>query len=61
VTRRAASVAIRAGRVPVALSCQVCGARNYKTTRVRREGARPLTLKKFCKTCNAHTAHIEAR
>ena len=48
-------------RVEVALSCSVCGARNYHTTRARRDGARPLTLTKFCKTCNAHTAHIEAR
>jgi large subunit ribosomal protein L33 len=48
-------------RVPVALACSDCGSRNYKTTKVAKDGSPPLTLKKFCKSCNAHTTHTEAR
>ncbi|HEY6561952.1 MAG TPA: 50S ribosomal protein L33 [Polyangiaceae bacterium] len=51
----------RSTRVSVALSCSVCSARNYKTTRIRRDGVKPLSLKKFCKTCNHHTVHIESK
>jgi large subunit ribosomal protein L33 len=51
----------RSQRIPIALSCSVCGARNYKTTRIRREGIKPLSLKKFCKACNHHTVHIESK
>jgi large subunit ribosomal protein L33 len=47
-------------RLRVALSCTVCGTRNYKTTRPRVAGASVLTLKKYCKVCNTHTVHIEA-
>jgi large subunit ribosomal protein L33 len=48
-------------RVPVSLSCSVCGARNYKTTRVQKAGEKLLELKKFCKVCNAHTLHRESK
>ena len=48
-------------RIPIALCCSVCSARNYKTTKARKDGARPLQLKKFCNTCNAHTVHIEGK
>ena len=48
-------------RIPIALCCSVCSARNYKTTKARRDGGRPLQLKKFCNTCNAHTVHIEGK
>jgi len=48
-------------RLPVALTCSQCGTRNYKTTKAAKDGSPPLTLKKFCKVCNAHTIHTEAR
>ena len=48
-------------RVPVALACSECSTRNYKTTKVRRDGAPTLKLKKFCKTCDKHTIHEETR
>jgi large subunit ribosomal protein L33 len=48
-------------RIPIALCCSVCSARNYKTTKARRDGGQPLQLKKFCNTCNAHTLHIEGK
>ncbi|MCA9594474.1 MAG: 50S ribosomal protein L33 [Myxococcales bacterium] len=50
-----------AARVQVALSCEQCGARNYKTTKPRRDGQKPLALKKHCKHCNAHTLHRETK
>ena len=48
-------------RLRIALACEVCGARNYKTTIARREGAQPLQLKKHCTTCNSHTLHRESK
>ncbi len=48
-------------RIPVALSCSVCHSRNYKTTKARKDGAPVLRLKKFCKTCDAHTIHEETK
>ena len=48
-------------RIPIALCCSVCSARNYKTTKARKDGGQPLQLKKFCNTCNAHTVHIEGK
>jgi large subunit ribosomal protein L33 len=48
-------------RVQIVLSCTECGSRNYKTTRARREGIQPLSLKKFCRICNRHTIHIESK
>ncbi len=48
-------------RIRIALCCSVCSARNYKKTKARKDGGRPLQLKKFCNTCNAHTVHIEGK
>ncbi|MFO0569468.1 MAG: 50S ribosomal protein L33 [Polyangiaceae bacterium] len=49
------------GRIRIALACEVCGERNYKTTIARREGSQPLRLKKYCKTCERHTLHKESK
>ncbi|GMV18633.1 MAG: 50S ribosomal protein L33 [Polyangiaceae bacterium] len=57
----ASDVTSRPGRLRVALACEVCGERNYKTTIARREGSQPLCLKKFCKTCERHTVHKESK
>jgi large subunit ribosomal protein L33 len=48
-------------RLPIALVCSVCHARNYKTTKARKDGAPALKLKKFCKTCDSHTTHEETK
>ncbi|HEX4338767.1 MAG TPA: 50S ribosomal protein L33 [Polyangiaceae bacterium] len=48
-------------RLSIALSCSACHARNYKTTKARKDGAEALKLKKFCKTCDAHTIHEETK
>lgn len=47
-------------RIELSLVCEVCGARNYKTTRARGD-TDPVKLKKFCKHCGKHTMHTEAR
>nr|WP_249315889.1 50S ribosomal protein L33 [Bacillus sp. FJAT-49711] len=44
----------------VALICAVCGSRNYMTDK-NKEDATRLELKKFCKSCNAHTIHKETK
>jgi len=51
----------RSGRLRIALACEVCGERNYRTTIARRDGSQPLRLKKFCKTCERHTVHKESK
>ncbi|HEY3235312.1 MAG TPA: 50S ribosomal protein L33 [Polyangiaceae bacterium] len=45
-------------RIRIALTCSQCGSRNYKTTKARSHEA--LNLKKYCKSCQQHTLHIEA-
>lgn len=47
-------------RVRVALVCNECNARNYKTTRPKDNPER-LELKKFCKSCGRHTTHTESK
>ncbi|MBM4363008.1 MAG: 50S ribosomal protein L33 [Deltaproteobacteria bacterium] len=60
MTRRVDASA-RTGRIDVTLACSVCHTRNYKTTKVRRDGAAPLVLSKYCKSCDRHTIHEESR
>ena len=48
-----------AERTHVALVCEECGARNYQTTKARKQER--LTIKKFCPTCNRHTVHKESK
>ncbi len=48
-------------RVPIALCCTLCSSRNYKTTRSNKADQKPISLKKFCSACNAHTVHLEAK
>jgi large subunit ribosomal protein L33 len=48
-------------RVQIVLACTVCGARNYRTTRARTQGSKPIELKKFCPTCRAHALHKESK
>jgi len=49
-------------RVKVVLVCEMCGARNYQTTKARKPGVRErLALRKFCRNCNRHTEHKESK
>ncbi|MBZ0118831.1 MAG: 50S ribosomal protein L33 [Sandaracinaceae bacterium] len=50
-----------ADRKRVALVCDECGARNYKTTKARRPDQERLAIKKFCPRCNRHTVHRESK
>ncbi|MCS6902640.1 MAG: 50S ribosomal protein L33 [Polyangiaceae bacterium] len=48
-------------RVKVVLACEVCGGRNYKTTRSTAPSTAALKMKKYCATCGKHTVHQESR
>ena len=50
----------RKARANIVLACSVCGGRNYKTTKAL-TATEPLRLRKFCKTCDAHTEHLESK
>lgn len=41
----------------ITLSCSECGSRNYSAPAQKNQSDQRLTLKKFCKNCNAHTLH----
>ncbi|WP_170005892.1 50S ribosomal protein L33 [Bacillus fonticola] len=43
-------------RKKVTLACSDCGSRNYSTEQ-RRDATERLEIKKYCKTCSAHTMH----
>ncbi|MBK6528658.1 MAG: 50S ribosomal protein L33 [Deltaproteobacteria bacterium] len=47
-------------RIKVVLACEVCGRRNYRTTRSSTPGTKGVRMKKFCVGCNAHTMHAES-
>ncbi|UQS85042.1 50S ribosomal protein L33 [Apilactobacillus apisilvae] len=42
----------------VALSCDICGKRNY-ITKVQDTHSKRLEIKKYCKNCNKSTIHKE--
>ena len=48
-------------RVKIVLACEVCGTRNYKTTRSGALNVKALKIKKFCTACAKHTVHHESR
>jgi large subunit ribosomal protein L33 len=49
------------GRIPVALACSECKARNYKTTKRGTETGVALEIRKYCKVCKRHTMHRETK
>ncbi len=48
-------------RIVVTLACQDCKRRNYTTTKNKRNNPDRLELKKYCRWCNKHTVHREAK
>lgn len=42
------------------LACEECNSRNYTTVKSNDDTER-LEMKKFCKTCNAHSIHKETK
>lgn len=45
----------------VSLVCTKCGSRNYATIKSAEAKKIRLEINKFCKKCNAHTLHQEAK
>lgn len=45
----------------ITLACDQCGNRNYSTNKNQTTSPERLTVKKFCKHCNAHTIHRETK
>ncbi|ADH97647.1 50S ribosomal protein L33 [Salisediminibacterium selenitireducens] len=43
------------------LACSECHSRNYTTMKTDSAGSDRLTIKKYCKTCKAHTVHKETK
>ncbi|MED3976292.1 50S ribosomal protein L33 [Priestia megaterium] len=48
-------------RKKVVLACVQCASRNYTTMKNTQQNQERLEMKKFCKTCNAHTIHRETK
>ncbi len=48
-------------RKKVVLACTVCKARNYSNEKSNKVLSERIEMKKFCKTCNAHTLHQETK
>ncbi len=44
----------------ITLSCDRCGSRNYSVPARKDTSTERLTLKKFCRYCNAHTVHKQS-
>ncbi|MFD1363510.1 50S ribosomal protein L33 [Lentibacillus salinarum] len=45
----------------IVLACTVCASRNYTTSKNRSQQPERLETRKYCKTCNRHTAHRETK
>ncbi|MCX6374729.1 MAG: 50S ribosomal protein L33 [Armatimonadetes bacterium] len=48
-------------RVIITLACTECKARNYATTKNKRNDPDRIELKKYCRVCRKHTPHREAK
>ena len=45
----------------IALSCEQCKHKNYRTTKNKKLKPDKLTLRKFCPACRSHTSHKELK
>ncbi|MFS0644884.1 50S ribosomal protein L33 [Siminovitchia sp. 179-K 8D1 HS] len=45
----------------ITLACTECGLRNYTADNHKGGAGKRLTLKKYCRHCNAHTLHQETK
>ena len=45
----------------VSMECEVCGNRNYRTSKRIKGATTKLNLKKFCRHCRTHTLHKEKK
>ncbi|MEB3206985.1 MAG: 50S ribosomal protein L33 [Vampirovibrionales bacterium] len=51
----------RASTEKLALACELCQQRNYKTPASSAAQKAHFKLRKFCPTCNQHTEHLPTR
>ncbi|NOY15244.1 MAG: 50S ribosomal protein L33 [bacterium] len=54
-------MAKKSNRIIIGLKCQNCGRFNYITQRNRINTTDKLKIKKYCRDCQKHTIHIEAK
>lgn len=45
----------------ITLACTDCKQRNYTSNKNKKNDPERIEVKKYCKTCNAHTTHRETR
>ncbi|MBU8908634.1 50S ribosomal protein L33 [Desertibacillus haloalkaliphilus] len=48
-------------RNKIILACTTCKSRNYTTEKNKQTHTDRIEMKKFCKTCSAHTLHQETK
>lgn len=48
-------------RALVTLKCPVCGEKNYRTPKNKKNTPERMELNKFCPKCRQHTAHKEEK
>jgi large subunit ribosomal protein L33 len=45
----------------VSLECEVCGNRNYRTSKKIKGSTYKVNIKKYCRHCRKHTLHKEKK
>ena len=45
----------------VTLKCSICGEKNYRTEKSKRNTPDRMELNKYCPRCQKHTAHKEEK
>ena len=48
-------------RTRVTLACEECKQRNYISSKNKSNNTERIELKKYCKFCKEHTAHMETK
>ncbi len=54
-------MAAKGSRNKITLSCTECKQRNYDTFKNKKNDPERLEMKKYCKFCQKHTVHKEAK
>lgn len=54
-------MAKKSTRVLFGLTCTVCGAQNYVTSKNKTNTTEALAFEKYCKMCKKHTSHKEKK
>jgi large subunit ribosomal protein L33 len=48
-------------RIIITMACSECKERNYSTSKNKKNDTQRLELRKYCRRCNRHTPHREAK